>query len=122
MTDEYRAFCINDIESRLHRLVVRDALWVGACNCIDKSFGEFDFSFRRYLIVADNINSSGGGHYGYAVEGGAVEFYVLYLDDSLAVKASTGKIIADGDTIGHVLDTEDMHHLDRSHGLHPQTC
>ena len=46
---------IHDMKQRRHRLIVRDALRVGAFHDSAQLFGQADFAFLHHFVVADNV-------------------------------------------------------------------
>ena len=69
---------IHDMKQRRHRLIVRDALRVGAFHDSAQLFGQADFAFLHHFVVADDVQLYVGGNYGNAV-------YLIVAEDLSAI-------------------------------------
>ncbi len=94
------------MKQRRHRLIVRDALRVGAFHDSAQLFGQADFAFLHHFVVADNVQFYIGSHHGDTVYLFVAEELVGNLDDAFRAQLLALEVEADSDIVAHVFQSE----------------
>ena len=102
---------IDNTETGEHRLIVGDALGVGAFHDSCNFVGQRHTLFLHNLIVTDDAERHVRSDHGKLVEFGIREEFVGNLDNTLVTHFSTLEIIADHDGGRDVFQMQETHHF-----------
>lgn len=99
-------FFVDNVKDRGHRLVVGDALGVGAAYDVAQLIGQADRLFADDGVVLDDVDFGVGGKYGDFVQLVFLEIGVGDFYDALFAYFFAAQVIADGNIFVDVVEME----------------
>ena len=104
---------VDDMEAGRHRLIVADALRIGALHKADQGLRKDHFLLLDNLIVTDDAEGHVRGDDGNLVELLVGEELVGHLDDGLAAHLAALEIVADRDRCLHLVEMKKAYDLEK---------